>query len=65
MHVLPLPGLPMVQPGDDLTRLLLDAIRDAGIELTKTFTQDALPPAAAPAPFKAGWSYGSVGPELK
>jgi neutral ceramidase len=42
-----------------------DQIRDAGIELTKTFTPDALPPSAAPAPFKAGWSYGSVGPELK
>lgn len=42
-----------------------EQIRDAGIELTKTFTPDILPPLAPPAPFKASWSYGSVGPELK
>ena len=42
-----------------------EQIRDAGIELTKAFTPDLLPPLAPPAPFKAPWSYGSVGPELK
>lgn len=33
MHVIPLEGLPMVQPGDDLATLLLLSLRQAGIDL--------------------------------
>jgi coenzyme F420-0:L-glutamate ligase / coenzyme F420-1:gamma-L-glutamate ligase len=33
LTVVPLPGLPEVRPGDDLARLLLEAVRAAGMEL--------------------------------
>ena len=33
LRLLPVPGLPMIQPGDDLAGLTLDAVRQAGIEL--------------------------------
>src|ERR687889_280535 len=33
LTVVPLPGIPEVRPGDDLARLLLEAVRRAGLEL--------------------------------
>ena len=33
LRLLPVPGLPMIQPGDDLAGLTLEAVRQAGIEL--------------------------------
>jgi hypothetical protein len=38
---------------------------DAGIELAKQFTPSPFPEPAKAVPVKAGWTYGSVPPELK
>lgn len=42
-----------------------DRIRDAGIALTKTLKPGPLPPGPEAPPFKAGWNYGDVPPELE
>ena len=34
VHLIPLPGLPLIQPGDDLAELMTEALAKAGLKLT-------------------------------
>ena len=42
LWVVPLVGMPEVRPGDDLARLLLEAVGRAGLELADAFVLDAV-----------------------